>query len=128
MWKILSFEISDKQQSPQDALAPLSPVYTHAVLEPVAHGWTIRVPPAQQPYHDREHPSLGMNDRERPPGDFPPALNFLVEAKIRAGSFVWRTNVPVRLLAAVIVAGTGEGVLQPWLGGRDKCLLLRQLS
>ena len=65
----------------------LSPVYTHAVLEPVAHGWTIRVPPAQQPYHDREHPSLGVNGRERPPGDFPPGLNFWVEAKIRAGSF-----------------------------------------
>ena len=65
----------------------LSPVYTHAVLEPVAHGWTIPVPPAPQPYHDQEHPSLGVNDRERPPGDFPPALNFSVEAKIRAGSF-----------------------------------------
>ena len=64
-----------------------SPVYTHAVLETVVHGWTSRVPPAQQPYHDRAHPFLGVNDRERPPGDFPPALNFLVEAKIRAGSF-----------------------------------------
>ena len=57
------------------------------VLEPVAHGWTIRVPPAQQPYHDREHLSLGVNNREWPPRDFSPALNFLVEAKIRAGSF-----------------------------------------
>ena len=40
-------------------------VYTHAVLEPVAHGWTIHVPPAQQPYQDREHLSLGVNDLER---------------------------------------------------------------
>ena len=65
----------------------LSPIYTHAVLEPVVHGWTIRVLPALLSYHDREHPSLGVNDCERPPSDFPPALNLWVEAKIRAGSF-----------------------------------------
>ena len=66
-------------------LCHISPVYAHAVLEPVVHGSYT----AQQLYYDREYPSMGVNDRKRPPGDFPSALNFLVQAKNQSRFFVF---------------------------------------